>query len=180
MMAITFLATLSLGIEQGILVGVVASIAWFVKRVSTPHIAVLGRMPNMEIYRNVERNPDARPIPGVLMLRIDAPLFYANVGLLKSTLKELEGDDATLKHVVLDAKGIGDVDASAMGAIEEIIEGYEDRGIQLWIAGMHGPVKDALARAHLVERVGEDHFVFRVHHAITAIGPQLQVHGGAA
>ncbi len=180
MMAITFFATLSLGIEQGILVGVIASLAWFVKRVSTPHVAVLGRLPGQQVYRKLERNPDATPIPGVLMVRIDAPLFYANVGFLKSTLRELEEGRDDIHHVILDAKGIGDVDASAISALEEIQEDYAERGIELWVAGMHGPVKDALARSHFVEKVGEDHFVLRVHHAVTSIGPQLQVHGGAA
>jgi len=181
MMGITALATLSLGIEQGILVGVVASLAWFVKRVSTPHVAVLGRMPGMDIYRKLERNPDAVALPGILMVRVDAPLFYANVNVLKATLKALEADaKGPLKHVVLDAKGIGDVDASAISTLEEILEDYTDRGIQLWVAGMHGPVKDALCRSHFVEHLGDEHFVYRVHHAITAIGPQLKLHGGAA
>jgi SulP family sulfate permease len=184
MMAITFLATLTLGIEQGILVGVAASLAWFVKRVSTPHIAVLGRMPGMDIYRKLERNEGAHPVPGILMVRIDAPLFYANAGLLKSTLKELEAERDDVQHVVIDAKGIGDVDASAIGALEELLEDYEDRGVQLWMAGVHGPVMDALDRAHFVEKLGSEHCVYRVHHAVEAIGPQLTLHraieGGAA
>ena len=180
MMAITFFATLTLGIEQGIVVGVVASIAWFVKRASTPHIAVLGHLPGQQVYRKLERNPDAVPVPGVLMVRIDAPLFYANVSYLKTTLRELEEERDDVQHVILDAKGIGDIDASAINALEELREDYTDRGIQLWIAGMHGPVKDALSRSHFVEHLGEEHFVLRVHHAVTAIGAPWQAQGGAA
>jgi len=170
LLVLTFVATLVLGIELGVLTGVLASLTWFVKRVSTPHIAVLGHLPGHDVYRKLQTHPDAQPIPGVLLVRFDAPLFFGNVGFLKRSLATLEADHGTeLRAVVLDAKGIGDVDASAVSALEELLEHYQGRGVELWIAGMHGPVREALERAHFMERLGEDRLVFRVHDAVTAL-----------
>ncbi len=176
LMGLTFVATLLVGIEQGILVGVVASLVWFVWRTSRPHVARLGRLPGSSVYRNIARYPDAMCTPGVLALRIDAPLFFANTAFLKQSLDELEGsEEVPLRHVVIDAKGIGSVDAQALGALEEIVHAYERRGVAIWFAGVRGPVRDALKSAHLWERIGEDHFVERVHEAIDAIGPTPNV-----
>ncbi|HHO52785.1 MAG TPA: solute carrier 26 family protein [Deltaproteobacteria bacterium] len=181
LMGLTFLATLSLGIEQGIGVGVIASLLWFVWRTSRPHVAVLGRLPGSTVYRNVARHPEAAQTPGVLALRIDAPLFFANTAFLKATLDALESEeDHPLQHVVLDAKAIGSVDAQALDALEEIFDGYQHRGVSVWLAGVRGPVRDALHEAGLVELIGEDHLVERVHQAIDATGlaPIVRLVGG--
>ncbi|MCB9777519.1 MAG: solute carrier family 26 protein [Alphaproteobacteria bacterium] len=172
MMGLTFVATLTLGIEQGILVGVAASLVWFVWSTSKPHVAVLGRLPGSTVYRNVDRYDQAQCTPGVLALRIDAPLFFANTLFLKRTLQELEGQmDHPLRHLVLDAKGIGSVDASGDGVLHEIIDEYRSRGVQVWFAGMRGPVRDVLRRSGLLAKVGEEHLVHRVHEAVDAIAP---------
>lgn len=171
LMGLTFLATLTLGIEQGILAGVAASLLWFVWKTSRPHVALLGRLPNSTVYRNVERYPEATRTPGILALRLDAPLFFANTAFLKATLDELESLDAhPLQHVVIDAKGIGSVDAQALDALEEILDSYRLRGVEVWLAGVRGPVRDALHASGLVEIVGADHLVERVHEAVDATG----------
>jgi SulP family sulfate permease len=78
MLAATFFATLALGIEEGILIGVGLSIALIIKQSSYPHHAILGKIDRMNTYRNVKRFPDAMEIDGVLMFRFDAQLFFAN------------------------------------------------------------------------------------------------------
>ena len=173
MMGVTFFATLSLGIEQGILVGVATSLGWFVYKTTVPHVAVLGRLPESQadvgVYRNIERHPTAEQIPGVLLLRVDAPLFFGNTSFLKQTLKELESERTDLRAVVLDATAITDLDASAGAAFQEIIEDHTDRGVELWLAGIRGPVMDVMERSHLVEQIGADHFVLRVEDAVQAL-----------
>lgn len=182
LMGLTFVATLTLGIEQGILVGVVASILWFVWRTSKPHVAVLGRLPGSDVYRNVERYPDAVCTPGVLAVRIDAPLFFANTAFLKTTLSDLEERlDRPMQHLVLDAKAIGSVDAQADAILHELVDDWQSRGVQVWFSGMRGPVRDALGHSGLVAKVGEDHLVERVIEAIERIGPpgpKLRAVGG--
>lgn len=170
LMALTFFATLGLGVEEGIGVGVLASLGWFVKKVAKPHVAALGHLPGTDVYRNLKRNPDARPVPGLLLVRFDAPLFYANASHLKSTLRELEATRGEpLRAVVLDGKGIGDVDASADAALHEVLDAYRNRGIDLWLAGFHGPVLDVLDRSGFLEKLGRDRVVRRVHDAVTAL-----------
>lgn len=166
-MGITFVATLTLGIELGIGIGVAASLVSFLRKMSRPHIARLGRLPGTELYRKVDRNPGAIESPDTLALRFDAPLFFANASYLKSTLREQE-DEHPIGRVVLDASAISGLDASALGALEEVVADYEVRGIELWIAGMKGPIRDVMARAGLVERLGADRFVQRVHDAMPA------------
>lgn len=181
LMGLTFVATLGLGIEQGILAGVAASVLWFVWSMSKPHVAVLGRLPGTEIYRNVHRYKEARCTPGVLALRIDAPLFFANTAFLKRTLIDLEGQlEQPLRNLVIDAKVIASVDAQGVTVLGEMLDEYGRRGVQVWLSGVRGPVRDVLGHAGLLDRIGPEHVVERVYDAIRQIeppGPRL-VAGG--
>lgn len=176
-MALTFAATLGLGIEQGILAGVAGSLLWFVWSTSKPHVAVLGRLPGTTVYRNVSRFPEAERTDGVVAMRVDAPLYFANTAFLKQSVQQLLGDDA-VEHLVVDCKAVGSVDAQALSTLEEIVEELADKGITVWLAGVRGPVRDALAAAHITERIGEEHFVHRVHEAIDHIDRPLRLVGG--
>ncbi len=174
LMGLTFVATLLVGIEQGILVGVASSLLWFVWRTSQPHVAVLGQLPGTTVYRNVDRYPEAETTAGVVAIRVDAALYFANTAFLKRTVAQtLEGQD--VEHLVVDCKGIGSVDAQALSTIEEIIADLDARGINLWLAGVRGPVRDAFASAGITDRVGAEHFVERVHEAVVrAVPPELE------
>ncbi len=177
-MGVTFVATLTLGIELGIGVGVGASLVTFLRKMSRPHIARLGRLPGTELYRKVDRNPGAEEVPGVLAVRFDAPLFFANASYLEATLAELEATSSTpIQRLVLDATAISGLDASALGALEELVGKLEARGVELWIASMRGPIRDVMARAGLVERIGADRFVARVHDAMPVVleAPRLRL-----
>ena len=76
-------ATLGLGITTGLALGVAASLLLFVVRTTRPHVAVLGRLPGTTVYRNLRRFPDAEPIPGLVLLRFDAQLYFANAAFLR-------------------------------------------------------------------------------------------------
>lgn len=170
MLTITFLATLTLGIEEGILVGVGASLMVFVFHTTRPHVAVLGRLPNHEAYRNVERFPEAQTVPGILALRLDAQFYFGNVNFLKETLAELEARETTpLRAVVIDASGVNQIDASAEAALREILADYRSRQIRLVLASVKGPVRDVLERSGFTEELGEAGFALRVHDAMTAL-----------
>lgn len=170
MLLVTFAGTLALGIEEGILIGVGTSLAAFVIRTTRPHMAVLGRLPGTEEYRNVARHPDAVTVSGVLAVRMDAQFYFGNVNFLRETLRDLEARAAEpLRAVVIDASALNQVDASAVGALEEIHDDYRRRGIDLHLAHVKGPVSDVLERAHLVERLGREQFHLRVHDAVLAV-----------
>lgn len=167
-MAITFFGTLVLGIQLGLGVGVLVSLGVFLLAMARPHVAVLGQLPGTTVYRNLDRHPSAVPPgAGVLAVRIDAPLYFANTAFLKQTLSDLETQAAApLRALVLDAKGIGAIDASAETVLHELVADYEQRGIELWIAGLRGPVADVLRASGLLHRLGPDRLVHRVHEAV--------------
>lgn len=170
LMGLTFVATLALGVEPGIALGVGASLLWFIWQTSAPHVAVLGRLPGTEIYRKLDRNPAAVATPGVLAVRVDAPLYFPNTAFLRTTLRALVVTaDVPVRHLVLDATGIGSIDASGLAVLEEVRDDLAARGVTLWLASLRGPVRDRLERAHLLDAIGAEHVVQRVHDAMTAI-----------
>lgn len=169
LMGLTFLATLALGIEEGILAGVLASIAWFVWRTSRPHVAILGRLPGGSIYRNVARYPEAVQVPEVVALRIDAPLYFANTAFLLETVTAALDDAPEARALVLDCKAMGSVDAQALDTLGELLDELEERGVEPWLAGVRGPVRDALSASGLDRRLGRERMVERVHEAVDAV-----------
>ncbi len=172
MLALTFVATLTIGIVEGILVGVAASLAAFVIRATRPHTALLGRLPGTEIYRNLSRFPDAVPPEGVLVVRIDAQFYFGNVDFLERTidrlLSEAEQRGDQLRAIVIDASAINRLDSSAEQALSEIHDELRERGVGLFFAAVKGPVRDMMRRSGLRERVGEDHFWMTTHDAVLA------------
>ncbi len=169
--SITALATLALGIQWGLLVGVGVSLAAFLFRTSQPHTAVLGRLPDLPVYRNIHRFSPTRTVEGVLIVRIDAQLYFGNVTFLRDTLRELEAKSASPLHdVILDASGINYLDSSAEAALSTIVDDYQQRGIQLWIASAKGPVRDVMVRSGFVDRIGESHMTLRVEDAYLMVG----------
>jgi len=170
MMALTFVATLALGIEPGIGIGVASSLLWFVWRQSSPHVARLGRVPGTNVFRNIERNPEVQPPLNVLAVRIDGPLFFANTAFLKAKLTELE-DGNLFQAIVLDAEAIGDIDASGEAWLAQLVRSTQSRGIDFWIAGLHGPVRDVLNRSGLMTTIGHNRVVYRIHEVVDIYEP---------
>jgi SulP family sulfate permease len=180
LMALTFVATLAIGVEEGILVGVAASLVWFIWRTSKPHVAVLGRLPGTTLYRNVERFPEAERDPHVVAVRLDAPLYFANTAFLKETVEEVLSG-AEVRNLVIDCAGIGSVDAQALATLEELIADLGDRHIQLWLSSVRGPVRDAMRASGLDQRLGPEHVVERVHDAVSRCSPPpLKIVGASA
>ncbi|WP_457651614.1 SulP family inorganic anion transporter [Rhodocaloribacter sp.] len=174
LLLLTFLATLSLGIEQGILVGVAASLVLVIQQSSRPHTAVMGRLPGTKTYRNIERNPEAVTRSDLIILRVDAALYFANVSYFKDKLREIEEKAPALRAVVIDAYPMNRIDSSAAHALLEIIEDAQRRGIRFYFAGVKGPVMDVLERAGIADRIGRDHFFMEVHDAVEAAEAALK------
>jgi SulP family sulfate permease len=166
----TFVATLAVGIQYGIPLGVLASLGLFVVRTTRPHYAVLGRIPGTEAYLNVDRHPHAQAFPGVCVVRIDAQFYFGNVTFLKQTLRRLEASmPEPLRAMVIDASGINQLDSSAEAALREIDDDYRRRGVKLYFAHLKGPVRDVLYRSGLLERLSsEGRIALRTHSAVCA------------
>ncbi len=177
LLVLTFATTLSLGIEAGIGVGAGASLLWFVVQTTRPHTAVLGRMPDDTTYRNLERHPEARRIRGVLILRVDASLYFGNVNFLKETITRHLGCEAKVRHVVIDATSVNRLDSSASAAIVQIYEDLRRRHVGLHFAGVKGPVLDAMRRGGLDRTLGGHADHASVHAAVRHITDEHDLEG---
>lgn len=164
---VTFAATLTLGITTGLGIGVLLSLALFLLRTTRPHTAVLARLPGTTVYRNRDRFPDAVPVPGLIIVRLDAQLYFANASFLRETLLRLvDAASEPVRAVILDASSIHDIDLSALTTLREVHRTLTARGIDLHLADVKGPVRDTLARSGWFHELGEHHFTFTVHEAV--------------
>ena len=167
MLFVTFAGTLILGIEEGILIGVVLSLSLIIYRTTSPHMAVLGKIPGKPDYRNVKRFKDLEQSDEVLIVRFDARLYFANINYFKDTIeKEIQARENALKLFVLDADGINHIDSSGIHGLFDLIDYCKSRKVQFYIAGLKGPVRDRLFRSGILKEIGEDKVFFRIQHAI--------------
>ena len=147
-MSATFLSALFLGIDIGLLVGVLTSVLIILQRVAFPHVAELGilALPDgRKMYRNVKRFADAKALEGVVMLRVDAPWFFANDPILKEKLLRA-GTRPGVHTVLLDGSGVDQLDLAAMHSLAEVQSTLNKRGVRLVLAQFIGPVRDAIAQ----------------------------------
>jgi MFS superfamily sulfate permease-like transporter len=154
-----FLGVAFLGVIPGILLAVVLSLLDFVRRAWQPHEAVLGRAEGVKGYHDVTRYPQAKQIPGLLLYRWDAPLFFANADTFRERIVELvDGAEPPVLWVVVAAEPITDVDTTAADAIAELDTELGERGVELAFAEMKDPVKDRLQRYGLRASIGREYF----------------------
>jgi SulP family sulfate permease len=171
LLILTFLATLSLGIQWGILVGVAASVLLFLVRTTRPYFAVLGRVPESQTYLNMERHPHAETIPGIILVRIDAQFYFGNVSFLKETVRTLVREsDTPVRYFVLEAAGVNDLDSAAAATLAELDEELSAQGILLVLTRIKGPVRDVLQRTGLLEKLASEGRVYlSTHRAIEVL-----------
>ncbi|KAL9810216.1 Sulfate transporter 4.1 [Arabidopsis thaliana] len=173
---ITSTITLFFGIEIGVLVGVGFSLAFVIHESANPHIAVLGRLPGTTVYRNIKQYPEAYTYNGIVIVRIDSPIYFANISYIKDRLREYEVavDKYTnrglevdrINFVILEMSPVTHIDSSAVEALKELYQEYKTRDIQLAISNPNKDVHLTIARSGMVELVGKEWFFVRVHDAV--------------
>ncbi len=169
LLLVTFFATLTLGIEQGIGVGVVLSLAMVIFRTTRPHMARLGRIPGTRVYKNIERFDHLEVPDDLLIVRFDAQLYFANVNHFRDTIEQwAEAMGGKLKAIILDAESINNIDSTGVHTLLDLIEEFRAQGIDFYVVGLKGPVRDALARAHALDKIGIDHLYVTVQDAVDA------------
>jgi SulP family sulfate permease len=170
-MAATMLATLAIGVEQGILAGVALSLALFLYRTSRPHMAIVGLVPGTEHFRNIRRH-DVLTSDEILTLRIDESLYFANSRYLEDRVTELVADRPRLRHLILMCSAINDIDASALESLEEINRRLADSGVTLHLSEVKGPVMDRLAKTSFLDDLSGE--VYRSQfEAVCELDPKL-------
>lgn len=166
LMGLTFAATLGLGIEQGIIIGVVVSLIVVVYQSSTPHTAIMGRLPETETYRNLKRNPEALTKSHVVVVRMDANLYFATVSPFRDLLLKVDVEATVLRALVVDMYPVNRIDSTGVNALEYVIETCRRHDVALYLAGVKGPVKDVLDTAGLTDELGGERFFLEVHDAV--------------
>jgi sulfate permease, SulP family len=166
---ITFLAVLGIGIEAGILTGLIASIAFYLWRTSHPHIAEVGRVGNSEHFRNIKRHP-VQTYAGVLAIRIDESLYFANSKYLENYLLQAVADHPSATSLVLIGSAINHIDGSALETLETLIDGFKEAGVTVYLSEVKGPVMDQLKRSGFIEHLGgQDRVFLSTHQAMQAL-----------
>jgi high affinity sulfate transporter 1 len=148
-----------IGAIPGIGLAIVISVIEFLWDGWRPHYAVLGQAMGVEGYHDVKRYPDARQIPGLLLFRWDAPLFFANAELFKErVLEEVVKSATPVRWLVVTAEPVTSIDVTAADSVEELKEELRRHDIELFFAALKDPVKDKLKRFGLFSRFGEANF----------------------
>ena len=150
--ALAWLATAGgvafLGLERGIELGILLSLATLLVHASTPHIARLGRIAGTEHFRNTDRH-EVETIPGVLFLRIDESLFFGNISAVEARLTHELDEAPTVHDMVLVMSAVNRVDTTAMDMLCDANRTLGERGVKLHLAEIKGPVQDRLSRSRL-------------------------------
>lgn len=166
---VTAIATLTLGIEEGILLGVVLSIASLVYRVSYPHIAIMGRVPGTDQYRNIDRFSDVETYDDKLIVRFDAQLYFANANYFRDFVKKELSTQPDVKFLIFDARAVNNIDSSAVHMLTDLIQDLADNEIQIHLVNVKGPMRDVLKKNNITGMLGKEHFHLKLQNAIDFI-----------
>lgn len=157
----TLLITLLFGVEWGVISGVLISLLIHLYNSSRPHIAIVGRVPKTEHFRNILRH-DVITHEDVLSLRVDESLYFANARFLEDVISREVADRPSLKHLILLCAAVNHIDMSALESLEAINERLQDMSIKLHLSEVKGPVMDRLSGNDFMEQLTGK--VFLTHH----------------
>jgi SulP family sulfate permease len=154
--ALTTLAgVLVFGMLDGILIGIAFSLLTLIERVSFPRLVLLGRVPGTEHYADVARHPENIQIPGVLLFRIDGPLFFASAEAVREDLENaVRRQEQPVRLVVINLEATPIVDLASADMLHALRRELAERGATLRLAGASGEVRDSLRREGLADDLG--------------------------
>ncbi len=154
-----FVGVAVFGVLEGVGIAIGLSILALLWRSWHPYNAVLGRAPGVKGYHDITRYDDARQVPGLVLFRFDAPLFFANAGVFRTRLLEaVRANGTQVKRVVVAAEPITSLDSTAADMLIDLDHQFSATGIEFAFAEMKDPVKDALMRYRLMDEFGLDRF----------------------
>jgi high affinity sulfate transporter 1 len=157
---------LSAGVLAGVVIGVALSLLWLVHVATAPPMPLLGRQPGTQVFRELDGNPGYETFPGLVVVRIDAGLFFATADAVEERFREVAGDG--VHAVVLDLEGVNFVDSQGAAKLTELSELAERSDVSLRLARLKPAVREVLEADGVVEQVGADHIHGNVHRAVEA------------
>lgn len=175
--AVAILGVALVGVLEGIVIAVLLSIIQFFTRAWQPHYAVMGKTPQVPGYHDVQRYPDAEQIPGLLMLRWDAPIFFANANIFRKVVREQVAATAPAPlWVLIAAEPVTDVDSTAADMLVDLDEELNATGIHLIIAELKDHVREKVVRYGLLDTIDNRHFYPTIEVAVEAFHHEAVQH----
>ncbi|KAI3870828.1 hypothetical protein MKX03_006812 [Papaver bracteatum] len=180
-----FLGVVFASIEIGLILAVSLSMLRVILFIARPRTFILGNIPNSMVYRNVEQYPVANSVPGVLILQIDAPIYFANSGYLRERISRwideeeekirLSGE-TSLQYVILDLSPVGSIDTSGISMLEEVKKNADRRGLKFVLANPGSEVMKKLDKSDLLEEIGQEWIYLTVGDAVGACNFMLHTY----
>lgn len=156
--SITLFLTLLVGVEIGIASGVLASILMHLYKTSQPHVAVIGRVPGTEHFRNEQRH-EVETFDNILSIRIDESLYFANTRFLEELIFSLMAKKPKLEHVILMCTAVNAIDMSALQTLEKINQTLSEIGIKLHLSEVKGPIMDKLVKTTFLANLSGSNYL---------------------
>ncbi|XP_019175968.1 PREDICTED: sulfate transporter 1.3-like [Ipomoea nil] len=179
-----FLGVLFHSVEIGLLIAVVISFAKILLQVTRPRIAVLGKIPRTNVYRNIQQYPEATKIPGILIVRVDSAIYFSNSNYARDRiLRWLSDEEEKLKesntglrvhYLIIEMSPVTDIDTSGIHALEDLYKSLQKRDVQLVLANPGPAVMAKLHASNLASMIGEDMIFLRVSDAILTFAPKME------
>ena len=172
---IALLSVLTFGTLQGVINGLLMSLAVLVARVSKPEIPVLGRLPGTNVYHRLESHQDSETYPGLVIIRFDGPLFFATTNALRDKVRSLtRGATPAVKTILIDMEGVDNIDLQGADMLSEITENMKNTGVAIHIARVKQAVMSRLKKVGVDQVIGPDRIHNRVFEAVNVITTQLE------
>ena len=165
---IVIIGELTLGVLQGIALGVALSMVILIYLTSHPRVAELGQLPGTEAYRNVQRRPEAITFPGLLIWRVGGDLFFASIGHMSAALKAALAARPDVKRVLLGFDPVNFIDISAGDELLSLIKELQTRGITVAFVRVRDSVRDDMRGARIEAIVGPSNFHERITDGVRA------------
>jgi len=167
---ITLLITVTVGIKEGVFIGVILSLGMLIYTTTKPHIAILGRIPETHFYRNIKRFEGLLiTSEEMLIVRFDAQLFFANVQYFKDKLEtSVAGKGDKLRLIIIDGESINSIDSSGVYMLNDVITKYRRLNIDIAFTGMKGPVRDVLEKSGIIKKIGYQNCFLSIQEAVDA------------
>jgi sulfate permease, SulP family len=155
----TLVAVITLDVLPALIIGILFSLALLIYRASRPRVSVLGTDPATPgTFEDVERHPEATGVPGVLVVRPDAPLFYGNAQAVRDDVEaDVASSNGTVRAVVFDLDANDHLDITSAEQLEKLAESLHGQGVDFALAHVHQPAEDMARATGLLDKVGQDH-----------------------
>ena len=168
---IAFLGVILIDVLQGMAIGLICSIIYTVFKSSRPHLASLGRVPGIPgAYSDRKRHPEDLVVPGVLILRLDAPMYYANALTVRDKMKAMvEESETPVRAVLFDATVQDELDITSAEVLKGVVKELHGKGLAVYVAELHAPVREFGQRTGLLDLIGEENVFPTVDLAVSFI-----------